>query len=185
VDLLKLEGSTVEVRFKRIKNLYLRVYPADGRVVVSAPLRMNLAQVHEFLLGKKAWIEKRLKVAARPVRDSAELEQQRRHSVAQREGLERELERLLRHWQPMMQVTVQRVTLRWMKTKWGSCTPAKGTIRINLALAERSPAALEMVLVHEMVHLLEPSHNARFYALMDRFLPEWRVAQRELEGEVK
>jgi len=105
--------------------------------------------------------------------------------LAQREGLERELERLLRHWQPMMQVTVQRVTLRWMKTKWGSCTPAKGTIRINLALAERSPAALEMVLVHEMVHLLEPSHNARFYALMDRFLPEWRVAQRELEGEVK
>jgi len=54
-----------------------------------------------------------------------------------------------------------------------------------LALAERSPAALEMVLVHEMVHLLEPSHNARFYALMDRFLPDWREAQRELEGEVK
>jgi len=184
MDLLELEGSTVEVRFKRIKHLYLRVYPADGRVVVSAPLRMTLAQVQEFLQAKRAWIEKKLKVTARPVPDSAELEQQRR-SLAQRERLQRELERLLRHWQPMMQVTVQRVTLRWMKTKWGSCTPAKGTIRINLALAERSPAALEMVLVHEMVHLLEPSHNARFYALMDRFLPDWREAQRELEGEVK
>lgn len=58
-----------------------------------------------------------------------------------------------------------------MKTRWGSCTPKTGAIRINARLAAYPPECLEFVVAHELVHLLEPSHNARFHALLDEFCP--------------
>ena len=66
-----------------------------------------------------------------------------------------------------------------MRTRWGSCNPAAGTIRLNADLAKKPRECLEYILVHELAHLLEPTHNARFVALMDRFLPDW-VHRREL-----
>ena len=60
-----------------------------------------------------------------------------------------------------------------MRTKWGSCNPAARNIRLNTDLAKKPPECLEYVLVHELVHLLEPTHNTRFVALMDRHLPDW------------
>lgn len=72
------------------------------------------------------------------------------------------------------------VTLRRMKTRWGSCTASTGRIRLNVALAQCPPDCLEMVLVHELCHLLEANHGPRFHALMDLHYPSWRVAQRWL-----
>lgn len=84
------------------------------------------------------------------------------------------------HWQVVMGVKVQKITVRKMKTRWGSCKPSDGKICLNSDLAKKTPDLLEAVLVHELVHLLEPSHNQRFKALMDRFLPDWRVRQARL-----
>jgi predicted metal-dependent hydrolase len=67
-----------------------------------------------------------------------------------------------------------------MKTRWGSCNPRTGDIRLNTELAKKSQECLEYVLVHELVHVLEPSHNHRFKALMDRFMPAWRAARKRL-----
>jgi len=61
-----------------------------------------------------------------------------------------------------------------MKTKWGSCNPAAGTIRLNTELAKKPKECLEYIVLHEMIHLLEPTHGPRFLALMDRFMPAWR-----------
>src|SRR5690625_4065326 len=81
---------------------------------------------------------------------------------------------LLETWQPRLGVRAGRVTLRRMETRWGSCTPHTGNIRLNTALAKWPPECLEYVLVHELVHLLEASHNHRFKALMDSHFPDWR-----------
>ena len=67
-----------------------------------------------------------------------------------------------------------------MKTRWGSCNPRAGTIRLNTELAKKPTECLEYIVVHEMVHLLEPTHNARFVALMDQFMPQWRSTQQKL-----
>lgn len=67
-----------------------------------------------------------------------------------------------------------------MKSRWGSCTPARKTIRINTQLAAYPPLCLEMVVTHELVHLMEPSHNARFHALLDTYYPSNREASRIL-----
>ena len=69
---------------------------------------------------------------------------------------------------------------RKMKTKWGSCTPSSRSIRINLELAKKPPECLEYIVVHELTHLLEPTHNSRFIALMTKFMPKWRFYRDEL-----
>jgi predicted metal-dependent hydrolase len=68
-----------------------------------------------------------------------------------------------------------------MKSRWGSCTYRTGNIRLNSELAKYRPHLLEYVVVHELVHLLEPSHNQRFYALMTQFWPSWRADREELK----
>jgi predicted metal-dependent hydrolase len=88
---------------------------------------------------------------------------------------------LITKWEKLIGVSVARFTIRKMKTKWGSCTPGLGTIRFNLELAKKPVECLEYVVVHELVHLLEPSHNHRFVALMDSFLPNWQLYQAELD----
>jgi predicted metal-dependent hydrolase len=67
-----------------------------------------------------------------------------------------------------------------MKTRWGSCNGHAGRIWLNLELAKKSPVCLEYILVHEMVHLLERSHNERFRSLMDMVMPNWRLFREEL-----
>jgi len=76
-------------------------------------------------------------------------------------------------WERRIGVHARRLFVQRMKTRWGSCDPATHTIRLNTDLAKKPRACLEYILVHELVHLLEPTHNARFVALMDSFLPGW------------
>ena len=80
-------------------------------------------------------------------------------------------------------VHAARWSARVMKTRWGSCTPKTGAIRINARLAAYPPECLEFVVAHELVHLLEPSHNARFHALLDEFCPGNRGIARRLKQQ--
>lgn len=89
---------------------------------------------------------------------------------------------LITQWQKKMEVSVAQWSVRKMKTRWGSCTPELRSIRINLELAKKPQECLEYIVVHELVHLLEPSHNTRFITLMDQFLPKWRMYRDELNA---
>ena len=79
-----------------------------------------------------------------------------------------------------MGVQVEAWGAKTMKTRWGSCNTRARRIWLNLVLMKKPIICLEYVLVHEMVHLLEASHNTRFYQLMDRFMPQWRTHQKSL-----
>jgi hypothetical protein len=68
-----------------------------------------------------------------------------------------------------------------MKTRWGSCNIRAKRIWLNLGLVKLGEPLLEYVIVHEMVHLLERKHSARFNGLMDTFLPAWPVLKKELD----
>ncbi len=86
---------------------------------------------------------------------------------------------LIAKWEPLMGVTVERFFVQKMKTKWGSCSRRSASIRLNTDLARKPRECLEYIVVHEMAHLLEPTHNSRFIAVMDLFMPNWRF-QREV-----
>ncbi|OGC91233.1 MAG: metal-dependent hydrolase [candidate division Zixibacteria bacterium RBG_16_53_22] len=87
---------------------------------------------------------------------------------------------LIAKWEPRLGVAVEKIFVQQMKTRWGSCNPRAKAIRLNTDLAKKPKECLEFIVVHEMVHLLEPTHNARFVALMDRFMPRWQFYRDQL-----
>lgn len=97
-----------------------------------------------------------------------------------RQQLKAEIPTLLEKWLPIMGVSVQDWGVKQMKTKWGTCNIAARRIWLNLELIKKPAHCLEYVLVHELVHLLERNHNARFRAYMDKFLPQWEFFKSEL-----
>jgi predicted metal-dependent hydrolase len=99
-----------------------------------------------------------------------------------RQRLQDELPSLIAQWSPIVGVDVAECRIKRMKTRWGSCNIKARRIWLSLELARRRRECLEFVLVHEMVHLHERLHNKRFYALMDRFMPEWRDYAEELRA---
>lgn len=87
---------------------------------------------------------------------------------------------LLEKWQPVIGVAVDKIVVRRMKTKWGTCIAHARTIWLNPELAKKNPRCLEYIVVHELTHLIERGHGDRFVALMDQFLPDWRARREEL-----
>lgn len=100
-----------------------------------------------------------------------------------REQLKIRIPLLLKQWQPVIGVEAREWRIRRMKSRWGTCNISDKRIWLNLELARMSPACLEYVLVHELVHLLERSHNKRFWGFMDIFLPGWRNIRAELKQQ--
>ncbi len=97
-----------------------------------------------------------------------------------REQIRAKLPVLLGKWQPQLGVNVRRILIQRMKTRWGGCNPITGIVRLNTELAKKPSHCLEYILIHELVHLIEPTHNTRFLALMDQLLPHWRQIKDEL-----
>lgn len=87
---------------------------------------------------------------------------------------------LIQRWERKLNVCVSGYFLQRMKTKWGSCNHAAGNIRLNTELAKKPKDLLEYVIVHEMAHLIEPTHSDRFIAILEEHYPSWRDARAEL-----
>jgi predicted metal-dependent hydrolase len=217
-ELLLIEGLRIEVEYKRVKNLRVTVYPPDGRVQVSAPLRADTGFIRNFVLSKKQWIEKhQLKFRGRPgtrtllrngethvvwgVPYTLEIIERIGHpKILLNDGLMKMYIRpgsikakkqelldkwhrrlvsetapgLIEKWEQVIGVKVTKCFYRKMKSHWGSCNYTKRTIRLNTELAKKPPECLEYVIVHEMVHMIEPSHNRNFYRLLNQFFPAWK-----------
>lgn len=222
---VEVNGFAVNVTFKSIKNIYLKVVPPDGTVKVSAPKRMSLKAVREFVDARADWITRHQRRIAAcnhqppPRYPHRELHQvwgksyilyvveddhepfvdlthtrmilhvrpgtngdKRREIVEtwRRDQVKKAALPLIANWEPTLGVTVSRLSVRRMKTRWGSCSHARRSIRLNTSLSAKAPKLLEYVVVHEMAHLLEPSHDGRFKTLMDQYLPGWRGLRKDL-----
>lgn len=87
---------------------------------------------------------------------------------------------LIEKWEKILGVQIADWGIKQMKTKWGACNIQKRRIWVNLDLAKKSEPCLEYIVVHEMMHLLERRHNARFLELMNKFMPSWKQHRAEL-----
>ena len=90
--------------------------------------------------------------------------------------------KLIAKWEPKLGVKVSGYFLQRMKTKWGSCNHHAGNIRLNTELVKKPKDLVEYVVLHEMVHLLEPTHSERFVALLDQYWSHWRECRAELNA---
>jgi predicted metal-dependent hydrolase len=87
---------------------------------------------------------------------------------------------VIKRWEPKLGIKVRGYFLQRMKTRWGSCNHKSKSIRLNTELVKKPRDLIEYVIVHEMIHLLEPTHNRRFIELLQYHYPGWREASTEL-----
>ena len=91
---------------------------------------------------------------------------------------------LIQKWEEIMNLRVNEWGVKQMKTRWGTCNINAKRIWLNLELAKKSPHCLEYIIVHEMAHLIEKGHGDKFKAIMDRYYPNWKNVNAELNGLV-
>lgn len=117
------------------------------------------------------------------VRRGSTVEQRKAHYLAWcREQLEIKAAELSAQWMQTMEVEAREIRTKNMKTKWGTCNCRERRIWLNLQLVRWPESCLNYILVHELAHLIERGHNKRFYALLDHYLPEWRVQRNILKS---
>ena len=110
--------------------------------------------------------------------------QQQREKVLQawyRGQLKAQLPEMVAQWQKVVGVQANEWGVKLMKTRWGTCNIRAKRIWLNLELIKRPTLCLEYVVVHELVHLHERLHNARFWSLMDQYMPAWRTYREQLK----
>ena len=174
-------GIPVEVERKHVRRLNLRVR-SDGTVHLSIPNHTTFEYAQRFLDDHESWLRKKIsrreQRVAQPedglvplwgtlvdLPEGVATDELYRRELAERlpdvvSRMENAVGAHARGWQ-----------LRAMSTRWGSCTPKTGRVRINVRLAAYPPTCLEYVVAHELTHLLEPSHNTRFHELLARAYP--------------
>jgi predicted metal-dependent hydrolase len=153
----------VEIKRQKRKNMLMRVKP--GGVVVFIPrwMKSNSPQVREFIKEGLNKLQEHIP-PVRPQQTSPE-----------------EIRLLVDQWAARMGLAPQRITLRDMRRKWGSCS-SRGNITLNIALCTVPRPLAEYVIVHELAHLKVFDHSAAFWALVAEYLPDYENSRKTLDS---
>jgi len=156
------------------RTIALQILP-DGSIVVRCPRQMEDAAIRAFVESRRDWLQKHLDrmPAPQPPLTDAEL---RSLALAAGEDLSARLSRFA----PLLGVTFGKVTIRAQKTRWGSCS-SKGNLNFNYLLMLSPPEVLDYVVVHELCHRKEMNHSPRFWAEVERVMPDYRVHKQWLK----
>lgn len=179
-------GVEVEVERKGVRRLNLHVRP-DGTAFLSVPRGVPVAEAQRFLDDHAGWLRDHA-AAARGVETPADglvplwgrlvpLPEETSELELYRDEILRRLPEAIDRAEAAVGAHATGWQLRDMSSRWGSCTPRTGRIRVNVRLAAYPPTCLDYVLAHELTHLLEPSHNEQFHALLARAYPDEKGAR--------
>ena len=94
--------------------------------------------------------------------------------------LKERVERFVSKWEVLLKVHCEEIKYRAMKTRWGACIPAKKTITFNINLAQKDIECVEYVVVHELIHLIEPNHSTEFYKILESNIPNWKLLRERM-----
>ena len=169
----------IRVERRKIKNLNMYLRPPYDEVLVTAPMRMPEPVIRKFIKDKEPWIRRnveRLKNRDKFSFDKPSPEVKKQFI----ERLYSLLPEMISGWQKRLNVSLSDFKLRVMKTCWGVCHCGEATITFNTLLGLKDEECIEYIVVHELCHLIEPSHNKKFHALMDTYMPDWRLRKKKL-----
>lgn len=117
-------------------------------------------------------------------KESTSLQRQRFINKWYREKLKEEITRILPKWEKLTGLHCESWQTKYMTTKWGSCNTNSRKLWFNLQLVKKTPECLEYVILHELVHLQEKTHNENFSAIMDKHMPYWRDIRYKLNAQI-
>ena len=156
----------------------------NGDVHVSAPFFMSKKEVEAFIEQHRDWIAEARKKTSERRKQRADFYNQLPLSTQAQvdealKKLKALVEPMVEHYAKEMGVKPSLVYYKPTISRWGQCNVKKRSICISAYVLLLPDWCVEHVVVHELCHLLEPSHNHRFHALMDKFFPRWREARKE------
>ncbi|MCZ6155976.1 SprT family zinc-dependent metalloprotease [Campylobacter ureolyticus] len=205
---IKFDEFDIKVTKKRVKYARLRV-DRNGDIHLTLPILFPKFMVLEFLNKNKAWIENRvdfIKSKSLPENKTMLLGQiyslKFDESFKKTEILGDEIRALnlnefikfkrsfakneyikfINLYLPTIKKPINKLTIRDMKTRWGSCNFKKGYINLALNLVEKSPELIEYVVLHELTHLIFPHHQKSFYDYIANLMPDFRDREKRLKG---
>ena len=165
------------IRYRR-RSVGIRI-EGTGEIIVRAPLRMPESEIRKVLESKRSWIEETLeKISSMPRLPKLTTEE----VAALADRALKEIPPRVAAWARQMGVTYGRITIRNQKTRWGSCS-AKGNLNFNCLLMLCPEDVLDYVIVHELCHRKELNHSARFWAEVERILPDYKQPLKWLKNE--
>lgn len=183
---IKWNGYDVEIIKKQVKNLNFRMKPSEpNKIYVSIPLRANYDDVIKLLDNPrvKKMLEKHEKNIGGLKPSKADwYEKHKPYMGEYSKRLEALLPELFVKWQENLGVRAAKITIKDTRSQWGSCNVKNHNISISVWLGVFPEECIEYVVVHEMVHLLEKGHNARFYGYLDQHYPEWKMCEGKLKS---
>ena len=179
----------IQLTYRRTSRLSMRIVK-NGDVHVSAPIGISRGKVEAFINQHRDWIaEARKKTAERQKQRDDFYDRLPLTTKAQKmeatERLRTLVEPMIERYVMAMGVRPTSVSYKPMVSRWGVCKVKERSICYSTYLLLLPDWCVEHVVVHELCHLLEPSHNARFHALMDQYFPKWREAKKETRKVVK
>lgn len=179
----------IQVTYRRTSRLSMRIV-RNGDVHVSAPIGLSRKEVETFIYQHQKWIVEARKKTAERQKQRADFYNRlplttKVQKVEATEKVRVLVEPMIERYSKKMGVWPSAVSYKPMISRWGVCNVKERSICYSTYLLLLPDWCVEHVVVHELCHLLEPSHNARFHSLMDKYYPRWREARKETRRIVK
>ena len=183
---IKWNEYDVEITRKQVKNLNFRMKPSEpNKIYISIPLRASYDDAIKLLDSPRIrkMLEKSRKNLAESKPTKADwYEKQKPYIGEYSKRLEKLLPGMFERWQKPLGARAAKIAIKDTRSQWGSCNVKNHNISISVWLGAFPEECIEYVVVHELVHLLEKGHNARFYGYLDQHYPEWKACERKLKN---
>lgn len=181
----KWNSYTIQITKKKIKKVNLRIKPDEPDVIhMSVPYHMTYDAALQVLKQPRIlkWLENYEKKRSNQLVTKKDWYEEHKEFVDSfRERLQNMLPELFCKWEKIIGVKKNKITIRDTRSQWGSCNTRTHNISMSVWLGAYPKECVEYVVVHELVHLLEKGHNAKFYGYLDKYYPNWKECKNRLK----
>lgn len=156
----------------------IRISVSGGRVIVTAPTRVNRDQLDRLVDHHRDWIERAIRKherLAEGVKLSRDIFDKNEFAARTKALIEDSYKLIAAPYR----VKLGKISIKKMRSRWGSCS-GRGNVSINLLLGKLPEELLEYVVIHELCHLVHHNHSKSFWSLVEKFTPEFKIRKREL-----
>jgi predicted metal-dependent hydrolase len=157
---------------------YLRMTVGSEGLVVTVPTRWHVHFVEQFLRQKASWILKHLSKAEK-MKDRTVLPHSKKDYEANKEKFLAHITGRVEFFNSLYQYSYRKISIRNQTSLWGSCTRA-GSLQFNFKLSYLPQKPIDYVVVHELCHLREHNHSERFWKLVARMIPDYKIIRKSL-----